>query len=582
MAGRQCWYLRRRESSAFVQQHAELHPLVAKVLHARKIDTPHSIRAFLQDDDQPGDPSLMAGMDRAVARIRGALEGDEQIVVYGDFDADGVSATVLLVHALRGLGGRVTPYIPDRFSEAYGLNKAALRRLRQQGASLVVTVDCGIRSAEEVACAQAQGLDVIVTDHHTVPEKLPPALAVIDPKRSDCPYPFKELAGVGVAHRLVDALFSSVRSQGMAGSGQSDLDQDQYLDLVALGTVSDIVPLTGENRILVRQGLARMQAAPRLGLRALLEIAGVDGHKVDSQAIAFRLGPRVNAAGRLRSAMLAYELLATESADEAQRLSVLLSEINVERQQLLGHQVERARELLGDDEGRRMLVIDDPDFHVGIVGLVASRLTDEFYRPSLVMRRGRAATRGSARSIEGFHITHALDACSDLLSRYGGHARAGGFSLPSENLGAFRERLESYAAQNLTEEMLTPHPRVDAIVSLEEITEDTPAALSRLEPFGQGNPEPALATAGLRVLEMRAVGREGRHLRMTVSDGHRSMGGIAFRQGHRASEFVPGDMIDLIYQPTQNEWQGRVSLQLVVQAMRRSSEGGVPGSGGQG
>ena len=584
MAGRQRWYLRRRESPSFVRQHADLHPLVSKILYARKIDTPDRIRAFLQGDDQPGDPFLMAGMDRAVARIRQALEGGEQIVVYGDFDADGVSATVLLVRALRALGGRVTPYIPDRFSEAYGLNETALATLRQRGARLIVTVDCGIRSVEEVAYGQSRGLDVIVTDHHTVPRELPPALAVIDPKRPDCSYPFKELAGVGVAHRLVDALFRSVRSQskGVAGSGQIDLDPDHYLDLVALGTVSDIVPLTGENRILVRRGLAQMQAAPRLGLRALLEIAGVDGRKVDSQAIAFRLGPRVNAAGRLRSAMLAYELLATESSHEAERLSLLLNEINVERQQLLGHQVERARELLGDDEGRRILVIDDPDFHEGIVGLVASRLTDEFYRPSLVMRWGRAATRGSARSIEGFHITHALDACSDLLSRYGGHARAAGFSLPNENLGAFRERLESYAAQNLTEEMLTPHPRVDAIVSLEEITEDTPAALSLLEPFGQGNPEPALATIGLKALGMRRVGREGRHLRMTVSDGNRSMGGIAFRQGHRAGEFGPGDMIDLMYRPTQNEWQGRVSLQLDVKAMRRSSEGGVPPFGGQG
>ena len=306
------------------------------------------------------------------------------------------SATVLLVRALRALGGMVAPYIPDRFSEAYGLNKPALDGLGRDGARLIVTVDCGIRSADEVAHAQARGLDVIVTDHHTVPRELPPALAVIDPKRPDCSYPFKELAGVGVAHRLVDALFRSVRSQckGMAGSGQTDLDPDHYLDLVALGTVSDIVPLIGENRILVRRGLARMQAAPRLGLRALLEIAGVDGRKVDSQAIAFRLGPRVNAAGRLRSAMLAYELLATESSHEAERLSLLLNEINVERQQLLGHQVERARELLGDDEGRRILVIDDPDFHEGIVGLVASHhrfMHVQKMRPSKLKRFLRSA-----------------------------------------------------------------------------------------------------------------------------------------------------------------------------------------------
>jgi len=565
VAGSERWYLKRRESLRFVQQHADLDPVVAKVLYARKIDTPHKIDAFLHGDGQLEDPFRMAGMDQAVARIRQALEGDEQIVIYGDFDADGVCATALLVCALKDLGGRVAPHIPDRFSEGYGLNIETLDELGKQGARLIVTVDCGIRSADEVAYAQAHGLDVIVTDHHSVPEELPPALAVIDPKRPDCPYAFKGLAGVGVAYRLVDAL-----CRDLTGGGRSDLDPDQFLDLVALGTVSDIVPLTGENRILVRRGLGRMRASPRVGLRELLKIARVDGQKVDSQAIAFRLGPRLNAAGRLRSAMLAYDLLVAESAEDARRLSSVLNQINVERQQLLSRQVERAHDLLGDDDGRKMLVVDDADFHEGIVGLVASRLTDEFYRPSLVMRRVQEATRGSARSIEGFHITHALDACSDLLTRYGGHARAAGFTLPSDNLIAFRKRLESYGAAHLTEETLTPHHSVDAIVPLEEINEDTPAALSLLEPFGEGNPEPAFATIGLRLLDLRTVGREGQHLRLRVGDGNRSLPAIAFRQGHRASDFAPGDMVDLIYQPMLNEWRGAASLQLRVTAMRKS------------
>jgi len=579
VADSQRWYLKRRASEDFVRQHSDLHQLVAKVLYARRIESPEVIQAFLHGDEEPEDPFRMAGMGRAVGRIQRALQKGEQIVVYGDFDADGVSATALLVSALKLLGGRVSPYIPDRFSEAYGLNKPALDGLRRQGTDLVVTVDCGIRSVEEVAHAQRQGLDVIITDHHTVPERLPPALAVIDPKRPDCPYSFKGLAGVGVAHRLVDAL---LRSEGppSLGSGYGYVDADQFLDLVALGTVSDIVPLIGENRVLVRRGLQKMQAWPSVGLKALMQIAGVDLGKVDSQAIGFRLGPRINAAGRLQSAMLAYNLLVTGSPDEAGWISAKLNHINEERQRLLDRQVERAHGLLGDFDGQGVLVIDDPGFHEGIVGLVASRLVDEFYRPCLVMRRGEAATRGSARSIEGFHITHALDACSDLLTRYGGHAHAAGFALPNANLAAFRERLRSFGEENLTEEMLRPRYSVDALISLEEIDEDVPNALTALEPFGEGNPEPAFATTGLRVIEVRRVGREGRHLRLRVGDGDRSLPAIAFRQGHWADRIAQGDLIDLIYRPTLNEWRGTVSLQLVVQAMRESKGGAGEEGGG--
>ena len=565
----QKWVLRRKAADDLLRQVPDLDPILAKVLYARKIDTPERVRAFLAEERELGSPFQLPDMSQAVTRLRQALQRQERIVVYGDFDADGVSATALLVSALKSLGGEVYPYIPDRFSEAYGLNKPALERLHSEGAQLVVTVDCGIRSVEEVAHARTLGLDMIITDHHSVPKELPPALAVVDPKRPDSRYPFRELAGVGVAYRLVDAL-SRALSRVTQGE-RPDLDLDQFLDLVALGTVADIVPLRGENRTLARWGLRRMRESKRVGLLALMKVSGVELGKVDSQAIAFRLGPRINAAGRLKHAMLGYDLLVTSSEDQAEKLATELNLINQQRQQLLLEQVEEARELLGKDGGRQLLFVEGPAFHEGIVGLIASRLTDEFYRPALVMRSEGEITRGSARSIEGFHITHALDDCAQLLSRYGGHARAAGFSLPTENLPAFSEQLEGYCAEHLDTEILQRRISADAIVTLDDIDEDTPAALTPLEPCGEGNPEPALATLGLRLLSLRPVGQEGRHLRMEVSDGKRSVSAIAFRQGHLASEYAPGDTIDLIYRPALNEWQGKESLQLVVTAMRSSA-----------
>lgn len=568
MSATQRWYRRRRPPDSFLRQFANLDPILARVLYARRIDRPELIRAFMSGEGDLGNPFQMAGMNEAVTRLRCALASRERIVVYGDFDADGISATALLVSALRLLGGRAEPYIPDRFTESYGLNKPALERLRRDGASLVVTVDCGIRSVEEAAQARAIGLDLVITDHHSVPEDLPPAIAVIDPKRPDCRYPFKALSGVGVAYRLADALFRV--ENRLVGRSESPPGHEQFLDLVALGTIADIVPLEGENRTLSRQGLERMRLSPRVGLRALMRIAGVDPEKVDSQAISFRLAPRINAAGRLEHARLAYDLLMSTSENEASSLSDELNQINQRRQELLERQIEEARQLLGEETGRLVLIVDGPSFHEGIVGLVASRLTDEFYRPALVMRRGEETTRGSARSIEGFHITRALDACADLLTRHGGHARAAGFTLLTKDVPAFRERLESYCAEHLDEETLSRRLSVDAIVKLAEIGEETISALAAMEPFGEGNPEPCLATEGLRVLASWAVGQDGRHLRMQVEEEGRSLPAIAFRQGHLASEFSRDDMVDLVYHPILNEWEGNTNIELVVEAIRPS------------
>ncbi|MCD6518864.1 MAG: single-stranded-DNA-specific exonuclease RecJ [Anaerolineae bacterium] len=565
----QRWFLRRRRPPKdFLSRFPELDPVLARVLYARKIDTPAKVYAFLAGKGELANPFSMAGMNQAVARLRQALRRGEHIVVYGDFDVDGISATALLVSALRLMGAHVSPYIPDRFTESYGLNKEALKRLRQEGAQVVVTVDCGIRSVEEVRYARSLGLEMIITDHHTVPEELPPALAVIDPKRPDCPYPFKELSGVGVAYRLAEALF---RVQSRMGDLKGEeAAPAQFEDLVALGTVADIVPLVGENRLLAIRGLRKLRENPRVGLYALMKVAGLDPEQVDSRAISFRLGPRLNAAGRLEHAKLAYSLLMTSSPKEAEHLAAELQRVNQQRQALLERQVEEARALLGEEGDRLVLIVDGPNFHEGVVGLVASRLAEEFYRPALVMHRGEEMTRGSARSIEGFHITHALDACADLLLRYGGHAQAAGFTLPTSSLRAFRERLENYCEENLDEETLLRRYSVDAIVSLEELHLATPAALAQMEPFGAGNPEPLLAALALRLVRVRAVGQEGAHLQLQFADGQRVVKGIAFRQGELAGELRPGELVDVLFRPAVDEWNGQKRLQLYVEAIRKA------------
>jgi single-stranded-DNA-specific exonuclease len=566
LAAQAQWLLKRRFSDAFWGHVPGVNPLLAKVLYARGLQTRDQVDAFLATDQPLGDPFDLPDMAAAVARLQRALEQRERIVVYGDFDADGVSATVLLVSALQAVGGDVTPYIPDRFDEAYGLNIPALTHLREAGADLVVTVDCGIRSLAEAAHCRQIGLDLVITDHHTAPAQLPAAVAVVNPKRADSRYPFASLAGVGVAHRLVDALYRALRRSGY--SPDHPLDPDVYLDLVALGTVADIVPLIEENRALVHRGLERLCATERPGLAALMEVSGVRSQAVRSEDIAFRLGPRINAAGRLDHAMLAYRLLVAAEPDKARTLAEELNRINAQRQDLLNHQVALAETLLGEPDSLPLLFVAGPEFHEGIVGLVASRLTEAYYRPALVMRATEEGARGSARSIEGLHITQALDQCADLLTRYGGHERAAGLSLEAQHVEPLRQRLEEYCAANLDETLLQPRLRVDAIVDLAEIDGQAVQALATLEPTGEENPPPLLATLNLSLRALRAVGSAGRHLQFHVSDGSRSLRGIGFGLGYLAEELTPGARVDVVYTPALEEYQGNTYLQLVTRAIR--------------
>lgn len=559
----------------------EFHPVIAQVLYNRGQDTPEKARAFLDGGDGAlHNPFALHGMAQAVERIRRAIKRGEQIVVYGDFDADGVTSTALLVQALRALGARVEPYIPHRVDEGYGLNFEALRTLHQQGTSLVVTVDCGIRSVEEVAYGQRLGLDLIVTDHHSVGEALPPAVAVIDPKidtrrrleegRTNG-YPEDMLAGVGVAYKLAQALFSVAESQDRR---PPPLRLDDLLDLVALGTVADLVPLDRlENRELVRRGLQVLNRAQRPGVYELMEVAGVRPEQCNATSIGFMLGPRINAAGRLDSAMIAYELLSTQDMARASELAQHLQALNVERQELTLQAVEVAREQAFDSgQDLPLIFATSSGFRPGIVGLVAGRLCEEFYRPAVVVQQGETESRGSCRSIDEFDITDALDECADLLVRHGGHAQAAGFTVLNENLPKLRERLMQLAAERLDGEDLRPSLDVDAEVPFDQLTETLADELRRLEPTGAGNDAPLFVTRGVRVVEARRVGQEGKHLRLRLSNGVQFLDGIAFKFGDWA-ERLEG-MMDIAYHLEINEWNGRRRPQLNIQDLRPAGRPG--------
>lgn len=568
MPSSQRWTHRPTAPPAFLEALPGVDPVLLRVLYGRGYRDAASIETFLDPPTTLQNPFEMKGVSAAVERILAAIARRERIVVYGDFDADGVTATALLTSALRLLTDQVQHHIPDRFDEGYGLNADSLGRLAQEGAGLVITVDCGIRSRPEVAHARSLGLDMIITDHHSVPAELPRDVTIINPKQPGCNYAFKELAGVGVAYRLADALLAAARKQDI---GNGNLDPRQFLDLVAIGTVADMVPLVGENRVLARAGLERIRTSPRVGVRELVRISGMALAQVDSQAISFRLAPRINAAGRLETAHAAYRLLMEQDPTTAVRLAQQLDAINDERKTLLDAQTEEARQSAEAQLGEPLLFVQGADYHEGIVGLIASRLCEAYYRPTLVMRADGDTVRGSARSIPEFHITHALETCDDLLTRYGGHAQAAGFTLSVEHVDLFQERLRRHAAERLDPNELSPRYCADALVALGEVTEPTVKALSQLEPVGEGNQEAVLATVKLQVRGVRACGRESKHLQLRVSDGTVDRPVIAFRMGYLARELAAGDVIDLMYVPSINSWQGRDTLQLVARAIRPST-----------
>ncbi len=573
------WNVRPLVSPDLCAHFPNLHPLLVQILYNRGVTDAGDVDAFLTGRVRLDDPLRLSGMAVAVERIRHAVREDEPVAVYGDFDADGVTSTVLLVQALRALGLRVTPYIPHRVDEGYGLNFGAMDKVAAWGARLVITVDCGVRSLEEVTYAQALGMDVIVTDHHSIghgpgrDQQLPAALAVINPKQAGDGYPFKELAGVGLAFKLAQALFRAERDDPVAASPLS-LTEGDLLDLVALGTVADVAALLGENRSLVQRGLVEINRARRPGVLAMLDEARLSPGRVDATTIAFVLGPRLNAAGRLASAGIAYRLLTAPDAIAARQTAGQLGQLNRERQALTQRFVAVARQRIEAEPARRYLyLIDDAQFEHGVVGLVAGRLAEEYYRPSLVARADGESTRGSARSIPEFDITAALDECRDLLLRHGGHAAAAGFTVANDRLPALRERLELLAEAQLAGLDLRPVLDIDRVVGLGELDWAIQELLAQLEPCGSANPQPVLASLGLEVTSQSPVGTEGQHLKLSVRDPHavgpgsgQDWDAIAFRRGDWYGRLPR--RIDLAYTLECNEFNGTRRLQLNVKDIR--------------
>jgi len=528
--------------------------LIAQLLYNRGIVAISQVEPFFTGDRRLFlDPFLLPDMAQATARVYRAILGAEKIAIYGDFDADGITATALLVQGLSYLTPNIVPYIPHRINEGHGLKIAALENLRKEGVSLVVTVDCGITGAMSVKRAKRLGMDIIITDHHTAPGELPLALAVINPKLPGSSYPFNELAGVGVAYKLLQAVLN--------GLGKEEI-LSGVTDLVALGTVADMSPLLGENRYLVKEGLRYMNTSLRLGLKELLTCAGVPAGNLGSENITWTIAPRINTASRLDHALPSYELLTTDSVERAQELAQWLEQKNGERQQMTTRAANRARQQVLEAGLAPLLVVSDEDYPSGISGLVASRLVDEFYRPSVVIREGKRVCSGSCRSIPEFNIIEALTQCRDLFLEFGGHAAAAGFVMLTHNLTHLRERLIKLADLQLTGVDLRPRINIDAEIQLHDLTNNAYSYIQKLQPFGQGNPPPILVSRLVKVVNCRTMGATGEHLRLRLEQNGSIWDAVAFGCGENLSEMK--SPLDIVYQVELDQWNGRSTLRLNI------------------
>ncbi|GAA3408262.1 single-stranded-DNA-specific exonuclease RecJ [Paenibacillus hodogayensis] len=539
----------------------KLHPIVAKLLAARGLTDIAEAERFLKGEkDHFHDPFLLHGMDLAVARIREALDRGEKIRVYGDYDADGVSSTALMTHLLRRLGADFDTYIPHRANEGYGLNLRAIERAKESGVSLLITVDTGISAREQVAYAAELGIDVVVTDHHEPPELLPEAAAVLNPKKPGCPYPFKQLAGVGVAFKLAHALL-----------GEPPLD---LLEIAAIGTVADLMPLLGENRSIVKLGLARMQKSGFVGVQALLDAAGITDKEVTATHLGFSLAPRINASGRLDHAGDAVTLLTTNDREEAEQIAASLDELNKERQRLVEDMTKEALSLIGDDKPDKVIVVAREGWNVGVIGIVAAKLLERYYRPAIVLAidPDTGLAKGSARSIPGYDMYRALTCCAGLLDHYGGHQAAAGMTVHRDKLPDFRESLNRLADEWLDDEQLVPVLQADALFTLEDVTVDCIRQIEALAPFGMGNPAPKFVLNGLQVTEKRTLGKDRQHMKLLVGRPEEpaaaGVEALGFGRGAQLEHISATARIDILGELGINEWNGVRRPQIVIQDLR--------------
>ena len=541
----------------------DLHPTVARLLCLRGFADPERAREFLHPSlDHLHDPFKLTGMMAAVERLEQAIARRERIAIHGDYDVDGITSTVILRRALEMLGGDVVHFIPERLKDGYGLQPAAIERLHADGVSLIVSVDCGIRGIEAARRAREIGVDLIVTDHHEPDAELPVAVAVLNPKRHDCTYPDKYLAGVGVALKLVQALC------GRAGRGKW---MPAFVKIAAIGTLADVVPLVGENRVIARFGLESLSRGPHtIGLRALLDCCGLTGKTIDSYQVAFMLAPRVNAAGRMSTPDIATRLLlATDSAleQEARTLAQQLNDENLRRQQEEAELVTAAKKAIETDPAvgaHNVLVVGGAGWHRGVIGIAASKLVDTYHKPAIVLSIDGDVAHGSCRSIPDFDMLNALERCADLFVKFGGHRQAAGLTMEAARVPEFRQRINAWADAVLEPDQLRPRLRIDAALSLNGITHDLVRGLDSLGPFGMGNPRPVFHASPVEIVDGPRTLKE-RHLKMTFSQQGRRFRAIAWRAAERA-EFLEKHRagVNLAFSLDRNEYQGETYLELNV------------------
>ena len=547
-----------------------LPPVIARLLLQRGFDDPEAARRFLQPTlGDLHDPFLLTGMRPAVERLQAAIARQECIAIHGDYDVDGITSTVMLRRAIELAGGQCIHFVPDRLRDGYGLQPATIERLAEAGARLIVSVDCGIRATEAAVRARDLGIDLIVTDHHEPDSSLPPALAVINPKRHDCTYPDKHLAGVGVALKLVQGLLAA------AGRGQELLPH--FVKIAAIGTLADVVPLLGENRVIARHGLDTLTTGPHAaGLEALLGESGLLGKEIDSFHVSFLLAPRLNAAGRMSSANLALDLLLMKGRDadtreRAQGLAKQLGAENTRRQEQEAATIAEARHVIDGDPSigaHNMLVVAGEGWHRGVIGIVASKLVEHYCRPVLVLSVQDGVAHGSGRSIPGFDLLASLESCADVFLRYGGHRQAAGVTLEAARVGELRDRLTAWANERLTPDDLVPRLRIDAPLGLREISGEVIEGLRRLGPFGAANPKPVFRAGPVELMEPPRVLKD-RHLQLLVRQQGRAFRAIAWRAADREA-FVTANRhaLDLAYSLDQGEYRGERTTELTVADVR--------------
>jgi len=562
---RKQWHVAKAAPANFAKKFPEFSPVVLQLLYNRSLHDQKSIDEFFNPDYESDlhDPFLLTDMDKGVARILQAIAKKEKIIIHGDYDADGVTSGVMLYEVLHGLGAQVEVYLPSRQEGGYGMNEKVIKEFADRKINLILTTDCGITNVKETALAKKLGMDVVITDHHSVPEKIPAADAVINPSRPDDKYPFKDLAGVGVAFKLVQAL-----KQKLPSGKKLERSEKWYLDLVAVGTVADCCPVIGENRTLIKYGLLVLERTKRLGMKALMEQSRVGSSDLDTTDIGFRLGPRLNAAGRLRHSQAAFDLLVSSDPTEATELATSLDEINRERQVITEKFMREAEDQIGEvTDEKRILIAHSSNWPSGVVGLVAGKLCERHSRPVVVLEKKKTHSVGSARSTAKFNIIEAIRTCDELLDKYGGHSQAAGCTVSNNKLADFSKRLEALAQKKLQPDDLKGELSIDKELSPDEITWETIDSLEVFKPHGFANEKPRFVTRGLIVASVRAVGKTGKHLKLDLQsfgNDEKTFPAIAFGLGDMIDQVNFKDKVDVAYELDINEWNGNREIQLQV------------------